>query len=83
MRRRRALAGQGVLRDGAVDHLGMTGTEFGCGMGLCGACTVHMDAQSTRACVTPLSMVAGKTITTIEAVGTTPVGTAVQEAGWR
>jgi len=51
-----------VLRD----HLGMTGTKFGCGMALCGACTVHVDGQPLRACVTPVSGVAGKRITTIE-----------------
>lgn len=51
-----------VLRD----TLGMTGTKFGCGMALCGACTVHIDGQPTRACVTPVSSVAGKRVTTIE-----------------
>ncbi len=51
-----------VLRD----HLGMTGTKFGCGMALCGACTVHIDGAPTRSCVLPLSAVAGKSITTIE-----------------
>ncbi len=51
-----------VLRD----HLGMTGTKFGCGMALCGACTVHIDGNATRSCVLPLSAVAGKSITTIE-----------------
>jgi aerobic-type carbon monoxide dehydrogenase small subunit (CoxS/CutS family) len=51
-----------VLRD----HLGMTGTKFGCGMALCGACTVHVDGQPLRACVTPVSGVAGKRVTTIE-----------------
>jgi isoquinoline 1-oxidoreductase subunit alpha len=51
-----------VLRD----HLGMTGTKFGCGMALCGACTVHVDGAATRACVLPLSAVAGRSITTIE-----------------
>jgi isoquinoline 1-oxidoreductase subunit alpha len=51
-----------VLRD----HLGMTGTKFGCGMALCGACTVHIDGVATRSCVLPLSAVAGKSITTIE-----------------
>jgi isoquinoline 1-oxidoreductase alpha subunit len=48
------------------DHLGMTGTKFGCGMALCGACTVHVDGAATRSCVLPLSAVAGKSITTIE-----------------
>ena len=65
-----------VLRD----HLGMTGTKFGCGMALCGACTVHLDGQPTRACMTPISAVAGKQITTIEGVGSTPTGRAVQDA---
>ena len=51
-----------VLRD----HLGMTGTKYGCGMALCGACTVHIDGAATRSCVLPLSAVAGKSITTIE-----------------
>jgi isoquinoline 1-oxidoreductase subunit alpha len=51
-----------VLRDA----LGMTGTKFGCGTALCGACTVHVDGQPTRACITPASSVAGKKITTIE-----------------
>lgn len=62
------------------DHLGMTGTKFGCGMALCGACTVHIDGQPVRACVTPLSAVAGKKIVTIEGVDQTPTGKAVQEA---
>jgi isoquinoline 1-oxidoreductase subunit alpha len=51
-----------VLRD----HLGMTGTKFGCGMALCGACTVHVDGTATRSCVLPLRAAAGKSITTIE-----------------
>jgi isoquinoline 1-oxidoreductase alpha subunit len=51
-----------VLRD----TLGMTGTKFGCGMALCGACTVHIDGQPVRACVTPISSVASKRVTTIE-----------------
>ena len=62
------------------DRLGMTGTKFGCGMALCGACTVHLDGQPIRSCVTPISAVAGKQITTIEAVGEDEVGRAVQEA---
>jgi len=65
-----------VLRD----ELHMSGTKFGCGMALCGACTVHIDGQPTRACVMPVSAVAGKAITTIEAVGATPVGKRVQQA---
>ena len=65
-----------VLRD----YLGMTGTKFGCGMALCGACTVHVDGQPMRSCVTPASTVAGKKITTIESIGATKVGKAVQAA---
>ena len=65
-----------VLRD----MLGMTGTKFGCGMALCGACTVHLDGQAIRSCVTPMSAVAGKRITTIEAIGETPTGKKIQEA---
>lgn len=48
------------------DHLGLTGTKFGCGMAQCGACTVHVNGTATRSCVTPISAVAGKKITTIE-----------------
>ena len=65
-----------VLRD----VLGMTGTKFGCGMALCGACTVQLDGQAIRSCVTPVSAVAGKAITTIEAIGDTAAGKRVQEA---
>jgi isoquinoline 1-oxidoreductase alpha subunit len=53
------------------DVLSMTGTKFGCGAGLCGACTIHIDGQPTRSCITPVSAAAGKRITTIEAIGTT------------
>jgi len=62
------------------DLLNMTGTKFGCGMGLCGACTIHIDGQPTRSCVTPVSAAAGKRITTIEAIGATPAGKKVQRA---
>ena len=62
------------------DTLGMTGTKFGCGLGLCGACTVLIDGAAARSCITPLAAVEGKSITTIEGVGRTPVGAAVQKA---
>ena len=62
------------------DVLGMTGTKFGCGLGLCGACTVHLDGAAARSCITPVSAVDGKKITTIEAVGKTPAGKEVQQA---
>ena len=65
-----------VLRD----HVGLTGTKFGCGMALCGACTVHLDGLPVRACQTPLSAAVGKKITTIEGVGATRTGKAVQTA---
>jgi isoquinoline 1-oxidoreductase alpha subunit len=65
-----------VLRD----LLRMTGTKFGCGMALCGACTVHVDGQPVRACVTHVSSVAGKKITTIEAMASDSVGKRVQAA---
>lgn len=65
-----------VLRD----HLGLTGTKFGCGMALCGACTVHVDGEAVRSCVLPLSRLAGKRITTIEGVAATATGKAVQQA---
>jgi isoquinoline 1-oxidoreductase alpha subunit len=61
------------------DHLQLTGTKFGCGMALCGACTVHIDGQASRSCVTPVSAVVGKSITTIEGLDTAP-GKAVQDA---
>lgn len=51
------------------DTLGMTGTKYGCGIGACGACTVHVDGQATRSCLTPLGSVAGKSVTTIEGLG--------------
>lgn len=65
-----------VLRD----TLGLTGTKFGCGMGLCGACTVHIDGQALRSCSTPISNVSGKTVTTIE--GLSPNGTHVVQQAW-
>ena len=62
------------------DVLGMTGTKFGCGMALCGACTVHVDGAAVRSCTTPVSAAVGKKITTIEAMAASPVGKAVQAA---
>ena len=64
------------------DVAGLTGTKFGCGVALCGACTVHVDGQPVRSCVTPVSSVAGKQVVTIEAIGKDPVGAKVQ-AAWR
>ena len=64
------------------DVANLTGTKYGCGMALCGACTVHVDGAATRSCVTPLAAVAGKKITTIEGVDADRVGQAVQ-AAWR
>ena len=65
-----------VLRD----VIGLTGTKFGCGVALCGACTIHLDGQPTRSCVTPVAAASGKNITTIEAIGATPAGKQIQEA---
>ena len=65
-----------VLRD----VLGMTGTKFGCGQALCGACTVHLDGQPVRSCQTPVDSVGNSAITTIEAIGQTPQGAALQKA---
>jgi isoquinoline 1-oxidoreductase alpha subunit len=62
------------------DHLHMTGTKFGCGAALCGACTVHLNGQAVRSCVTPISAAAGQKVTTIEAIGDDRVGKAVQAA---
>ena len=67
-----------VLRD----TIKLTGTKYGCGMALCGACTVHLDGQAVRSCVTPVSAAVGRKIITIEAVGNGRVGKAVQDA-WR
>lgn len=64
------------------DVAGLTGTKFGCGVAMCGACTVHLDGQAIRSCVTPVSSAVGKQIVTIEAVGNDPVGARVQDA-WR
>lgn len=62
------------------NELGMVGTKFGCGIGMCGACTVHVDGQATRSCALPLSAVGDKQVSTIEALGETPVGQALQQA---
>ncbi|WP_022980341.1 (2Fe-2S)-binding protein [Ideonella sp. B508-1] len=65
-----------VLRD----ELGMTGTKFGCGMALCGACTVHIDGRPTRACVTPIAAVGDQAVSTIDAMADDRVGRVVQQA---
>ena len=65
-----------VLRD----VLGMTGTKFGCGRALCGACTVHLNGAPTRSCVTPIQSIGNQAVTTIEAVGATAAGRKIQEA---
>ena len=65
-----------VLRD----VLGMTGTKFGCGMGLCGACTVHVNGVATRSCITTVESVAGKSVSTIESLAGNRVGRALQSA---
>jgi isoquinoline 1-oxidoreductase alpha subunit len=67
-----------VLRD----VVGLTGTKFGCGISMCGACTVHADGEPIRSCVTPVAAVVGKHIVTIEAIERDPVGRSVQDA-WR
>jgi len=65
-----------VLRD----VLGMTGTKFGCGMALCGACTVHIDGNPTRSCITPVESIGTSEVTTIEAIGATAAGAKIQRA---
>jgi isoquinoline 1-oxidoreductase subunit alpha len=65
-----------VLRD----VIGLTGTKFGCGIAACGACTVQLDGQAIRSCITPVSSIAGKRITTIEAIGETTAGKKIQDA---
>ncbi|HEX9769283.1 MAG TPA: (2Fe-2S)-binding protein [Kiloniellales bacterium] len=65
-----------VLRD----VLGMTGTKFGCGQALCGACTVHVDGAATRSCITAVDSIGDSSVTTIEAIGQTPQGAALQRA---
>jgi len=65
-----------VLRD----VIGLTGTKFGCGIAQCGACTVHVDGQAVRSCVLPVGSLAGRHVTTIEAIGQTAVGKRIQDA---
>src|SRR5260221_8100141 len=65
-----------VLRD----LVGLTGTKFGCGKALCGACTVHLDGAPRRSCLTPIESVGGKAVTTIEGVGKTLAGREIQQA---
>ena len=65
-----------VLRD----VLAMTGTKFGCGMALCGACTVHIDGAATRSCITPIDSLGQRQVTTIEAIGATAAGAKIQKA---
>ena len=65
-----------VLRD----VLGMTGTKFGCGLALCGACTVHVDGVATRSCITPIDSIGSSAVTTIEAIGATAAGAKIQKA---
>ena len=62
------------------DELGLLGTKFGCGMALCGACTIHLDGAAVRSCITPISAVVNKKVVTIEALGAQPVGRALQAA---
>ena len=62
------------------EHLGFTGTKYGCGISMCGACTVHVNGEAIRSCITPVSSVVGKKIVTIEGIGTTKVGKAIQDA---
>ena len=62
------------------DVVGLTGTKFGCGIALCGACTVHLDGRPIRSCITPVATVVGKKITTVEAIGETESGAKIQRA---
>jgi isoquinoline 1-oxidoreductase alpha subunit len=62
------------------EHLGLTGSKYGCGIAACGACTVHLDGVPTRSCSVPVSLVGKRAVTTIEAIGKDPVGRAVQDA---
>jgi len=69
-----------LLVDFLRDVVGLTGTKFGCGVALCGACTVHLDGRPIRSCITPVSNVVGKKITTIEAIGESESGAKIQQA---
>jgi isoquinoline 1-oxidoreductase subunit alpha len=62
------------------DVVGLTGTKFGCGVALCGACTVHIDGRPIRSCITPVASASGKKVTTIEAIGETSSGKKIQQA---
>lgn len=74
------LAGDTPLLWFLRDQLSLTGTKYGCGMALCGACTVHVNGEAVRACSTPISTLAGKQVTTIEDIGRNAIGKRVQEA---
>jgi isoquinoline 1-oxidoreductase alpha subunit len=62
------------------DILGLTGTKYGCGIAQCGACTVHIDGKAVRSCMLPVGAIRGRAVTTIEGIGTTPIGAKVQKA---
>ena len=62
------------------DVIGLTGTKFGCGIAMCGACTIHLDGKPVRSCITPVAAAAGKRVTTIEAIGATSAGKKIQQA---
>ncbi len=64
------------------DHLGLTGTKYGCGMALCGACTVHIDGEAVRSCVTPVSSIEGKRVTTIEGLSARNAAAKAVQAAW-
>jgi isoquinoline 1-oxidoreductase subunit alpha len=74
------LPGETPLLWALRDVIGLTGTKFGCGMALCGACTVHVDGQAVRSCITPISAAVNKKVVTIEGVGTDSIGQALQAA---
>ena len=69
-----------TLNDFLREHLGMTGTKFGCGAALCGACTVHVDGEAIRSCITTIDSIGDSAVTTIEGVGNSPQGKALQQA---